>query len=286
MLVSKPSPILAAVLFGLGLTVSAVSHAALFDDTEARKRILELETKQTADRDAQQSAVSDLTKTQKSLEKRIQSLEGLINGKGLLDMQGQLESFSQDIAQLKGDLEVISHQLDELRRKQGEQYADLDARLRKLETTGATLPAASANDGTAGESKATDQAAQQEARAFAEAESFSQAGKYKEAFSAYDAFLKNYSGSKQVPDALYGMGYSQFALKNYKSAMATQQKFLDSFAAHPLAPNAMFNLANSQIQLGQIPAAKKTLKDLIATYPSAEVTPSAEKRLKVLESFK
>jgi TolA-binding protein len=48
----------------------------------------------------------------------------------------------------------------------------------------------------------------------------------------------------------------------------------------------MLSLANSQIQLGQIPAAKKTLKDLIATYPSAEVTPSAQKRLKVLESIK
>ena len=67
---------------------------------------------------------------------------------------------------------------------------------------------------------------------------------------------------------------------------ATQQKFLESYASHPLAPNAMLNLANSQIQLGQIPAAKKTLKELIAAYPSAEVTPSAQKRLKVLESIK
>jgi TolA-binding protein len=38
--------------------------------------------------------------------------------------------------------------------------------------------------------------------------------------------------------------------------------------------------------LGQITAAKKTLKELIAAYPSAEVTPSAQKRLKVLESIK
>ena len=50
--------------------------------------------------------------------------------------------------------------------------------------------------------------------------------------------------------------------------------------------NARLNLANSQIQLGQIPAAKKTLKELIAAHPNAEVTPSAQKRLKVLESIK
>lgn len=278
---------LSAVLMAFGLTVSAVSHAALFDDTEARKRILELETKQATEHDAQQKAITDLTRSQQSLDKRVQSLEALINGKGLLDIQNQLEQIRQDVAQLKGDLEVVTHQLEDLRTKQGAAYTDLDARVRKLEmapTTAASQGAAPVASNPAGEGKS--EVAQQESAAFAEAEALNQAGKYKEAFTAYDAFLKSYSGSKLAPDALYGMGYTQFALKSYKSSAATQQKFLDSYATHPLAPNAMLNLANSQIQLGQIPAAKKTLKDLINTYPSAEVTPSAQKRLKVLESIK
>jgi tol-pal system protein YbgF len=282
---------LPATLIALGLTVATVSHAALFDDTEARKRILELENKQTAEHDAQQKAITDLTRTQQSLDKRVQSLEALVNGKGLLDMQNQLEQIRQDVAQLKGDLEVVTHQLEDMRTKQNATYTDLDTRVRKLETlaqsvTSGQMPLAAANGANAsgGDSKAD--VSQQESNAFAEAESLNQAGKYKEAFNAYDAFLKTYSGSKLVPDALYGMGYVQFALKSYKSSAATQQKFLESYASHPLAPNAMLNLANSQIQLGQIPAAKKTLKELIAAYPSAEVTPSAQKRLKVLESIK
>lgn len=282
---------LSAALIALGLAVTTASHAALFDDTEARKRILELENKQTSDHDAQQKAITDLTRTQQSLDKRVQSLEALINGKGLLDMQNQLEQIRQDVAQLKGDLEVVTHQLEDMRTKQNAAYTDLDTRVRKLETVAQSVtggqsgtPSANGMNGNGGEAK-TD-VSQQELSAFAEAESLNQAGKYKEAFNAYDAFLKSYSGSKLVPDALYGMGYVQFALKSYKSSAATQQKFLDSYASHALAPNAMLNLANSQIQLGQIPAAKKTLKELIAAYPSAEVTPSAQKRLKVLESIK
>lgn len=278
---------LSAALIALGLAVSSASQAALFDDTEARKRILELENKQTSEHDAQQKAITDLTRTQQSLDKRVQSLEALINGKGLLDMQNQLEQIRQDVAQLKGDLEVVTHQLEDMRTKQSASYTDLDTRVRKLETlaqsvTSGQTPSSSTN--ASGDAKSD--VSQQESSAFAEAESLNQAGKYKEAFNAYDAFLKTYSGSKLAPDALYGMGYTQFALKSYKSSAATQQKFLDSYATHALAPNAMLNLANSQIQLGQIPAAKKTLKDLIAAYPSAEVTPSAQKRLKVLESIK
>lgn len=271
-------------VMAMGLAVSAASHAALFDDSEARKRILELEGKQTADFDA-------LTRTQKSLDQRIQSLEAQMNGKGLLDMQSQLEQIRQDVAQLKGDLEVVNHQLEDMQTRQNAQYTDLDTRIKGLEALAqqaagqAGSQPAGAQAPNAGEVGSGD-AAQQESRAFSEAEALNQAGKYKEAFNAYDAFLKNYSGSKLVPEALYGMGYSQFALKSYKSAVATQQKFLDKYASHPLAPNAMLNLANSEIQLGQIPAAKKTLKDLIAAYPAAEVTPSAQKRLKVLESIK
>lgn len=281
---------LSAALIALGLTVSTVSHAALFDDTEARKRILELENKQTSDHDAQQKAITDLTRTQQSLDRRVQSLEALINGKGLLDMQNQLEQIRQDVAQLKGDLEVVTHQLEDMRTKQSASYTDLDTRVRKLETlaqsvTSGQMPVASSGS-NGGATDAKVDVSQQESSAFAEAESLNQAGKYKEAFNAYDAFLKNHAASKLAPDALYGMGYTQFALKSYKSSAATQQKFLDSYASHALAPNAMLNLANSQIQLGQIPAAKKTLKDLVATYPSAEVTPSAQKRLKVLESIK
>lgn len=281
-----------SLALALGLTVSAVSQAALFDDSEARKRILELEGRQTADHDAQQKAISDLTRTQQSLDKRVQSLEALINGKGLLDMQNQLEQIRQDVAQLKGDLEVVNHQLEDMRTKQNAQYTDLDNRVKSLESLaqqvsgqlGGALPG-TAGGGASDTSKPSD-ASQQEARAFSEAESLNQAGKYKEAFNAYDSFLKTYSGSKLAPDALYGMGYTQFALKSYKSSVATQQKFLENYASHPLAPNAMLSLANSQIQLGQIPAAKKTLKELIAAHPNAEVTPSAQKRLKVLESIK
>jgi TolA-binding protein len=89
-----------------------------------------------------------------------------------------------------------------------------------------------------------------------------------------------------APDALYGMGYSQFALKNYKSSIATQQKVVDLHPDSPKVPDAMYNMANSQIQLGQVTNAKKTLRSLIEKHPNAEIIPSAQKRLKTLEALK
>ncbi len=99
-------------------------------------------------------------------------------------------------------------------------------------------------------------------------------------------FLLRNIQSKYTPDALYGLGYSQFALKNYQASIATQQKLLSIYPNSAKAPNAMYSIANSQIQLGQINNAKKVLRNLIAKYPSSAVTPNAQARLKVLESIK
>ncbi len=291
---SKASHWLAACWLTGSMAVWSVSHAALFDDNEARKRILEVEAKSTADHEAQQSAISELNKTQRALDKRVQSLESLLNSKGLLEMQNQVELLKQEIAQLKGDLEVITHQLESMQAKEKELYLDIDTRLRRLEEqkSGAVVPAdAVAASTVITESKPLEltksmDTLQQEQRAYAEADGYNQAARFKEAFTAFDGFLRSYPNSKLAPEALYGLGYAQYGLKNYKSSIATMQKFVDANAAHALAPQALMSIANSQIQLAQVAPAKKTLRQLIDQFPNADVIPTAQKRLKMLESLR
>ncbi len=265
------------VFVGLGLfalTSFTSAHAALFDDKEARKKILELEAKQQSNYDASMAAIADL-------KKRVTAIEAVVQGQGLAEMSNQIEALKQEVANLKGDLEVAAHGLDTTQQRQKDLYTDTDTRLRKLE---GGVPVASNSAPTTPLPQPL--AEEKDVKAFADADSLSKSAKHKEAFAAFDSFLKDYPTSKLAPDALYGMGYSQFALKNYKSSIATQQKVIDLHSASAKVPDAMFNMANSQIQLGQVSSAKKTLRDLIAKYPDAAVTPNAQKRLKALEAIK
>lgn len=257
------------------MTSFNTAHAALFDDKEARKKILEVETKQQSDHAATMAAIA-------KIEKRLAALEAVVQGPGFADMQNQLEALKQEVADLKGDLEVATHNLDTTQQRQKDLYTDTDTRLRKIES-GATSPTGAPINAAAPTAAPVEE---KDVKAFAEADGLSKSAKHKEAFAAFDSFLKEYPTSKLVPDALYGMGYSQFALKNYKSSIATQQKVVDSHPDSPKVPDAMFNMANSQIQLGQVTNAKKTLRDLVAKYPIADITPSAQKRLKALEAIK
>lgn len=194
-------------------------------------------------------------------------------------MQNEIELLHQEVAQLRGGLEVANHALETAEQRQKDLYADTDARIRKLEG-GAT----SEMSGEAGLSEPMDET--EEAQAYKAAYAFSQQAKHQEAFDAFDAFIKEYPESKLTPDALYGLGYSQFALRSYKSSIVSQQKLLSAYPDSPKVPNAMYSIANSQIQLGQVKNAKKMLRDLIAKYPDAEVIPNAQRRLKVLETIK
>lgn len=279
------------ILTSLFLTAQLFSFntsAALFDDTEARKKILELEKTMQSQNQATQATLTELKKNQQALEQRLNALEPIAKN-GLVELQTQVEALKQDIARLKGDLELASHQLDLAQQRQKDLYTDTDSRLRKLES--APTPS-SAQGPASAEATASSAAAPSAAKETIEqkqleaANTLSKESKHKEAFAAYDKFLKDFPNSALVPDALYGLGYSQFALKNYKSSIATQQKLLDTHPDSAQAPNAMMNMANSQIQLGQVTAAKKTLRDLVKKYPDSEVTPTAQKRLKMLDSIK
>jgi tol-pal system protein YbgF len=279
------------------LTALNSAHAALFDDKEARKKILDLESTVQTQNQTTQKSLDELKKNQ-------QALEAVVKGQGLADMLNQLEAMNQEIARLKGELEVANHTIEALQQRQKDLYADTDARVRKLE--GALIEASQAenkseekttasvtqeNAGSTGHlegGKTNPVSAQntQELLAIEAANTLSKEAKHKEAFAAYDKFIKDFPASAFVADAMYGVGYSQYSLKNYKSAIATQQKLIDAYPNSNKVPEALMNMGNSQVQLGLVAAAKKSYKTLIEKFPSHALVPTAQKRLKLMEGIK
>ena len=275
---------------GCLLALSQTAQAALFGDDEARKKIADLQQQVQNQNQATQASLAELKKNQQALEQRFAAIEAVIKGQGLMDLLSQIERLNQDLNQVKGQLEVATHNIDTAQQRQRDLYGDVDGRLRKLES-GSSQSAAISGDApvaapTAGAPAGSAASAANEVKDYASAQALSGAGKHKEAFDAYEKFLQTYPNSSLVPDAQYSLGYTQFSLKNYKAAIATQQKLLKQYPDSPKVPDAMFNIANSQIQLADIDGAKKTLRTLLNQYPNSDVAPSAKRRLSVLDSIK
>ena len=107
--------------------LAGAAHAALFDDDEARKQIFQLRNQVEA--------------RQKAIEERLSAIDarlGTLDSSGqnrLVDLAQLIESLKQDVAKLRGSIEVLSNQAETLERRQKDLYVDLDNRLRKLEQT-------------------------------------------------------------------------------------------------------------------------------------------------------
>ena len=266
-----------------------VAHAALFDDEEARKRIAETNVR--------------LTQVQKQLEDRVATLEQQLKSQGLVEMFGAVEQLKADIARMRGQIEVLTHELGEAQKRQRDLYVDLDSRMRRLETANASAGAAPAAPAVAGgpappgavappaaasavpaavpapAAPVADAAAEQ--RAYdAALEQFKRAD-YPGAIAAFGAFVKAHPKSALAPSAQYWIGNAQFARRDFRAAIAAQRQLVQQYPDSAKVPDAMLNIASAQGELNENAAARRTLEELIAKYPSSEAAAKAKQRLGV-----
>ena len=214
------------------ICLGAANNAwALFSDDEARKAILDLR--------------KSLATTQ-------------------LELQGEIDKLKAENAELRGKIESLEKQGEDISSSQKTYYQDLDTRLGNFEPRTATIEGVS---GTVqpNEKKAYDDAL----KAF-------QAGNLKKADEAFSAFANKYPKSPYLPLALYWGGNSKYANKDYTGAINQLQSLIKRYPNHPRIPAAMVTLGNSQLESGNKTAAKKTFSEIIAKYPDSDAAKDAQ----------
>ncbi len=256
----------------LGLASTQFAHAALFDDDEARRRIVI--TNQRIDQ------------MQKDLEARLAIAEQQSKGLGL-DLLNQLEAIRGDIAKIRGQIEVLTFELSEAQKRQRDLYVDLDSRLRKLETAPVAPPVSESVAPTAepplganpGLSGASVSLAATEQRAYDGALDLFKRGDYPNAITGFGNFVKTYPRSPLAASAQYWVGNAQFARKDYRAAIAAQRQLILNYPDSTKVPDALLNIASAQSEMGDNGTARRTLEELISKYPQSESAVKAKQRL-------
>ena len=257
----------------IALAATGLAHAGLFDDDEARKRIEDIRAAQ--DKAARESA------------ERIGRLEESVRNIGVVDLLRQIEGLNAEIARLRGSLEVLANQNDQIQKRQRDFYLDLDSRLKRLEggaapaQGSATPPAAtpSAEPVAAAPKPQSKEEQAREVRSYDAASNLFRRNDFASAAEAFRAFLKDYPQSALAPNATYWIGICQANLKDYKGALATQEGLLVRFPQSPKAPDALLAVAAVQAEQGDAGSARNTLEDIIARYPGSEAAGKARTRL-------
>jgi len=235
------------LLTALSIGMSTIpAHAGIFDDSEARKAILDLRTRVTA--------LSEQLATK--VDKPV-----------ILEQINQMDTLREEIAKLRGQVELLSNEVSDNQRRQKDFYADLDSRLRKLEPQKVVVDGKEA------------QIDQNEQKSYDAAVAAFQSGDYAGAVKALQAFIRAYPHSAYIPNVLYSVGIVYYAQKNYKSAIASFQALVTGHSGNAKAPDAMLNIASCYSEQKDNASAKKMLQRLRTEYPDSTAAKTALDRL-------
>ncbi|CAH0284997.1 Cell division coordinator CpoB [Massilia sp. Bi118] len=245
---------LAALALAFAAWLPLHASAGILDDDEARRAILDLRAKVDAlsrDVNARLDTKSDKTAT--------------------IEILNQHEQTMQEIARLRGQLEVLANQIAGSQKTQKDLYTDLDARIRKLE------PRQEVVDGQTVEVKPSEK------QAYDTAMDLFKTGDYKSAANALQDFVRRYPDSAYAANAQYWLGNTYYAQRDYKNAIAAQEAVVSNYGNSPKVPDAMLNIASNYIELKDSKKAKKILQQLVSKYPDTSAAATAKDRLASLK---
>src|SRR5260221_7509903 len=250
-----------ALVIGCAVAFNAAAQG-LFDDNEARRRI-----------DLLRAEVSE---NQRQVAEQLKKMEAALaaasDRSALIQLATQVENLSNEMARMRGQLEVLANQAESADKRQKDLYLDIDTRLRKLEQSreqaATEKPASTEAEASPAENKAYQAALDQ-----------FKLGNYPLAVSAMLGFMVTYPGSPLASNAQYWVGMAYSGQRDYKNAIAAQRKLLATWPESSKAPDAKLSIASSQETMGDRRAARQTLEELVSRYPASSAATSAKQRL-------
>jgi tol-pal system protein YbgF len=257
--VVAPSGVVTPLVVGLGLGAACEStRAALFEDDDARRSILDLRTRIDG-------LNRDTLRRLEDLAARLERLEAASGGQ--LTLANRIEALRQEIERLRGELEVQTNELAATQRRLRDQYAEVDSRVKRFEPIQVTVD---------GQSFSVDP---MERRAFDGALSLFRAGEFRNALISFDGLIANYPQTPYAIQAAYWSGSAQYALKDWKSAAETLQALIRRHPNHPRVPDASLRLGAALLELGDYRLARRTWESLMERFPSSPQAAEARERL-------
>jgi len=233
-----------AIALAAAVLLSTSAHAALFEDEEARRAILDL--RERVERQGQE----------------IQNFQ-----RSLLEQQNQFEALREETARLRGEKEELTQEL----RRQQELSQGVDDRLKKFEPTKVKVD---------GVEFIADPA---ETKAYEDALAVFRKGEFAAASAAFNDFIKRNPKSGYVTSSLFWLGNAQYANREYNNAIKNFNGLLSKAPSHMRAAESMLSVANCQLELKDLKTARKTLADVVKTYPHTEAAAAASERLAKLK---
>lgn len=232
------------------------------------------------------------------LENRVTQLERMVNARSMsqIEMQQQIDSLTNDVRTLRGQLEEANYKLQQATERQKGIYQELD----KLQQAAPAAPAADSaaqptDNSAAATTPAQNTATQAQAQpapaaptpaSGSESKDYETAvnlvlkdKQYDKAIPAFEGFVSNYPASSSLPGAYYWLGQLYLNKGDRDKArtnfLTVAQKYKDSSKR----PEAIYKLGIIAKADGDADKANKFFELVIKQYPNTSAAQLAKKAM-------
>ncbi|MES2817975.1 MAG: tol-pal system protein YbgF [Pseudomonadota bacterium] len=205
----------------------------------------------------------------------------------------QLQQMQEELARLRGMVEVQQNEIQSLKQEGLERYQELDRRIAGGATGAATAensPAAGAINagGTptppAEPAPASNEPADpaKEKLYYDAAFDLIKAKDFDRASQAFAAFLRKYPSSQYAGNAQYWLGEVNLAKGDLQGAGQAFARVSQSYPTHAKVPDSLYKLADVEQRLGNGDKARGILQQVIAQFPGSSAAQLAQRDLQRL----
>lgn len=218
-----------------------------------------------------------------TLEQRVGKLERSMDSQAVLHLLNRVEALQQEVQQLRGDLEVATHELDAMKTRQRELYTDFDQRLKDLSSRPA--PAAQAPEPEpAAAPAASVPPAGDDAQRYQDAFRLFKEGKYEEAIAGLRAYLEANPQGAYADNAQYWLAEAYHSMGRHKEALQEFNKVITNYPTSPKLPDAALKVGLAYYELADWARARKQLEQVAASHPNTTVAKLARARLDIMKT--
>jgi len=209
----------------------------------------------------------------------------------------QMDEVMRENRQLRGEIENLGYEIEQLKRKQRDIYLDIDQRLgggqgagtppvaEPTPTRGAGQPPApvaiekrSPAPVVASGNRSKIQAEYQAAYDLLSP----QQRRYDDAAKAFARFLKKYPRDPLTPNAQYWLGEANYVSQHNAEAQQAFELVVERYPDSTKAPGALFKIGRLQQAAGKNDAARASFKKVLTDYPDSPAAGLARQRLEQL----
>lgn len=247
-----------------------------------------------------------------TVPQRVEVLERQLTNFTQMDLVGQISRLQQEMAKLRGQLDVQTYELKRLSEQVKAQYQDIDNRLSSQPAkasakstsasivTTATSPAkpakpiidplqtstsstSAAETTVAKESSADISAESQEQQAYQAAIDFSKKGDYVRATTAFQNYLSKYPNGKFAANGHYWLGEIYLIQGQPDPAAAEFKTIISSFPSTPKVPDALLKLGQAYYDKGDWKQAREHFQKVQKQFPNTSAALTATSKLQKMQ---